>query len=78
MLSYFLFVAQVPQREGVGEQLEPVLTKLVSLLEENLNYDDESNDEVVDKKLTQHLCSALSMLALQLPADSPPCSKVNN
>lgn len=72
------FKAQVSQKEGVGEQLEPVIEKLVSLLDENLNDDDDTNDEVVDKKLTQHLCSTLSVLALQLPADSPQCSQVHN
>lgn len=69
-------MTQVSAKDGIAEQLEPVLEKLVDLLEENLTEDDDTNEEVTDKKLTQHFCSALLLLSSQLPADSSQCSQL--
>lgn len=76
MLILWFFAATVSLKNNVAEQLEPVIDNLIGFLEINLNEDDDSGDEAVDRKLTQHLSSALSVVALQLPAESHQCSQV--
>ncbi|XP_052125039.1 Fanconi anemia group I protein [Frankliniella occidentalis] len=69
-------MTQVPMGDGVANQLEPVVMKLVELLDENLTDEDDTNEEAIDKKLTQHLSSALSVAALRLPAESSQCVEI--
>ncbi|KAK3930604.1 Fanconi anemia group I protein [Frankliniella fusca] len=69
-------MTQVSLKDGLANQLEPVVSKLVELLEENLTDEDDSNEEAVDRKLLQHLSSALSVSALQLPAESSQCTEI--
>lgn len=77
---YFSFllvcVAQVSQKNGVAEQLEPLIGSLFGFLENNLTDDDDLNDEAAEKKLAQQLSSALLVVALQLPVESPQCTQV--
>lgn len=39
--------------------------------------EDDSEDEVADKKLIQHLSSALQVVAMQLPTESSQCVQVS-
>lgn len=71
--GFLQIMTAVSEKDGVAEQLDTVVDKLTSLLDERLTDEDDSDDEVADKKLIQHLSSALQVVAMQLPTDSSQC-----
>ncbi|XP_034234146.1 Fanconi anemia group I protein homolog [Thrips palmi] len=71
--GFLQIMTGVSEKDGVAEQLQPIVEKLMSLLDERLSDEDDSEDEVADKKLIQHLSSALQVVSMQLPTDSPQC-----